>query len=228
MAKHGKKYLEAAKKVDAFKEYSIAEAIETIKSMSFTKFDGMLEGHFNIKYKSMQNVRGVIALPHGTGKQVKVLVFAKGDKAEEARAAGADYVGDAELIEKVQGGWVDFHAVVATPDMMKDVGKLGPVLGRKGLMPKPKTGTVTTDVASIVKELKSGRMEYRADKSGVVHIPMGKVSFDASKLVENAVAAFQSVLKDKPADAKGDYIVAFHVAGTMTPGVKVNARELRS
>lgn len=227
MAKHGKKYRAAAAKVEAGKEYSLAEAIKLVKETSYTKFDGSLEGHFNIRYKSIQNVRGIVQLPHGTGRRVKVLVFAKGEKAEEARNAGADYVGDADLIAKVQDGWIDYDFVVATPDMMKDVGKLGPVLGKKGLMPKPKSGTVTNDVAAIVKELKSGRIEYRADKTGVVHIPMGKMSFTSEQLVENASAAFAAVLKDKPSDAKGDFVVSFYIAATMSPGVKINTKELR-
>lgn len=227
MAKHGKKYRAAAAKVEAGKEYSLADAIDLVKETSYTKFDGSLEGHFNIRYKSIQNVRGIIQLPHGTGRKVKVLVFAKGEKAEEAKNAGADYVGDADLIAKVQEGWVDYDFVVATPDMMKDVGKLGPVLGKKGLMPKPKSGTVTNDVAAIVKELKSGRIEYRADKTGVVHIPMGKMSFTSQQLVENASAAFAAVLKDKPSDAKGDFVVSFYIAATMSPGIKINIKELR-
>ncbi|MCB1145824.1 MAG: 50S ribosomal protein L1 [Leptospiraceae bacterium] len=227
MAKIGKKFKAASEKVDRSKEYSLAEALKLAKETNITKFDGSLEGHFNIKYKSIQNIRGVISLPHGTGREVKVLVFAKGDKAEEAKNAGADYIGDSELIEKVQGGWIDFDFVVATPDMMKDVGKLGPVLGKKGLMPKPKSGTVTLDVAAIVKELKSGRIEYRADKTGVVHIPMGKLSFDVEKLQQNVTTAFQTVLKDRPTDAKGDYIATFFIAGTMSPGIRINTKELR-
>lgn len=228
MAKHGKKYTEAMSKLDRTREYSLQEAVDLLKEVSYTKFDGMLEGHFKIKYKSLQNVRGVFSLPNGMGKTVRVLVFAKGEKAEEAKAAGADYVGDIDLVQKIQGGWLDFDTVVATPDMMKDVGKLGPILGRRGLMPKPNAGTVTQDVAAIINELKAGRIEYRADKTGVVHVSMGKMSFESQQLVENATAAFQSVLKDKPSDAKGDYVVSFYVAGTMTPGLRINAKELRA
>ncbi len=227
MAKKGKKYLEALQKVDRNKVHSLEEGVSLVKNMSYTKFDGTVEGHFKIKYKSMQNVRGSIQLPHGTGKTVKVLVFAKGEKAEEARAAGADYVGDADLIEKIQGGWVDFDFVVSTPDMMKDVGKLGPVLGKKGLMPKPKAGTVTQDVKGIVGQLKSGRVEYRADKTGVVHVAMGKVSFDEGKLLENARIAFDTIMKDKPSDAKGEYVVSMYLAATMSPSVKLDVKELR-
>ncbi|MCX7632789.1 MAG: 50S ribosomal protein L1 [Turneriella sp.] len=227
MAKHGKKYRSAVAKIEPGKEYSLLDAIKLIKEVSYTRFDSTLEGHFNIRYKSVQNVRGIVQLPHGTGKKVKILVFAKGEKAEEARAAGADYVGDDDLIQKVQGGWIDFDFVVATPDMMKDVGKLGQVLGKRGLMPKPKSGTVTTDIKGIIAQLTAGRIEYRADKTGVVHVPMGKLSFTAEQLRDNAQAVFQTLLKDKPSDAKGDYIVGMYIAGTMTPAVRINTKELR-
>lgn len=227
MAKHGKKYQAASESIDRSQEVPIADAIEKIQSVSSTKFPSSLEGHFKIGYKSMQNVRGVLQLPHGTGKKVRILVFAKGDKAEEAKSAGADYVGDQDLIDKVSGGWTDFEFVVATPDMMKDVGKLGPILGRKGLMPKPKAGTVTTDIKGIIEQLQSGRIEFRADKTGVVHLPLGKLNFTKDQLVENASAAFQTILKGKPSDAKGDYILTFFLAGTMTPGVRISTKELR-
>ncbi|MCS6972533.1 MAG: 50S ribosomal protein L1 [Leptospiraceae bacterium] len=227
MAKHGKKYRAAVARIEPGKEYSLLDAIKLIKEVSYTRFDSTLEGHFNIRYKSVQNVRGIVQLPHGTGKKVKILVFAKGEKAEEARAAGADYVGDDDLIQKVQGGWIDFDFVVATPDMMKDVGKLGQVLGKRGLMPKPKSGTVTTDIKGIIAQLTAGRIEYRADKTGVVHVPMGKLSFTAEQLRDNAQAVFQTLLKDKPSDAKGDYIVGMYIAGTMTPAVRINTKELR-
>lgn len=227
MAKHGKKYRAAAEKINPEKEYSLVDAVKIVKEVSYTKFDSTLEGHFNVKYKSTQNVRGIVQLPHGTGKKVKVLVFAKGEKAEEARQAGADYVGDDDLIQKIQGGWVDFDFVVATPDMMKDVGKLGQVLGKRGLMPKPKSGTVTTDIKGIIAQLTSGRLEYRADKTGVVHVPMGKLSFSPEQMRENAATVFQAILKDKPSDAKGDYIVSMFVTGTMTPAVKINIKEMR-
>ncbi len=227
MAKHGKNYRRAAEKINPEKEYSLLEAMALLKEASYTKFDSTLEGHFNIRYKSMQNVRGIAQLPHGTGKKVKILVFAKGEKAEEARAAGADFVGDDDLIQKIQGGWVDFDFVVATPDMMKDVGKLGQVLGKRGLMPKPKSGTVTLDIKGIIAQLTSGRIEYRADKTGVVHVPMGRLSFSPEQLKTNAEAVFQAILKDKPSDAKGDYVVGMYVAGTMTPGIKVNIKEMR-
>lgn len=227
MAKHGKKYIKAAEKVSVDREYSLEEAVKTLKEVTFTKFDSTLEGHFKVRYKSLQNVRGIVQLPHGTGKKVKVLVFAKGEKAEEAKQAGADFVGDDELIAKVQGGWVDFDFVVATPDMMKEVGKLGTVLGKRGLMPKPKSGTVTNDVKGIVNQLKAGRVEYRSDKTGVVHMPMGKLSFTEAQLVENAQSAFNAVLRDKPSDAKGEFVLSLYLAGTMTPGMKINIKELR-
>lgn len=223
----GKKYIDALKEIEKGKEYLLDEAVEIIKKSSQVKFDAALEAHFNIKYKSLQNVRGVIQLPHGTGKEVKILVFAKGEKAEEAKNAGADYVGDDDLISKIKDGWVDFDFVVSTPDMMKEVGKLGPVLGKKGLMPKPKSGTVTTEIEGIIRQLKAGRVEYRADKSGVVHMGLGKLSFDTSKLAENVRYAFNTILKEKPSDAKGDYIVSAYIAGTMTPGVRLNTKELK-
>jgi len=228
MAKRSKKYIEAVKKIDRSKEYTLDEAVSLIKDIKYSKTDETFEGHFRVRYKSLQNVRGSLTLPHGTGKKVKVLVFAKGEKAEEAKSAGADYVGDMDLIEKVQGGWVDFDFVVSTPDMMKDVGKLGPVLGRKGLMPKPKLGTVTLKVDDIVKQLKSGRIEYKSDKTGVVHLTLGKLSFEANKLVENTRAAIAAILRDKPSDAKGDYVASVAFAGTQTPGIKVSTKELRA
>ncbi|MDH4262649.1 MAG: 50S ribosomal protein L1 [Spirochaetia bacterium] len=227
MAKNGKNYTKALEKLTLDKEYSLKEAVDLIKQMTSTKFDSTIEGHLNIKYKSLQNVRGIVQLPHGTGRTSRVLVFAKGEKAEEAKKAGADFVGDNDMIEKVQKGWVDYEFVVATPDLMKDVGKLGPVLGKKGLMPKPKAGTVTNDVAEIIKQLKSGRVEFKADKTGVVHMALGKLSFDTEKLVENINTAFQVVMRDKPTDAKGEYVVSMYLAGTMTPGVKINVKELR-
>jgi large subunit ribosomal protein L1 len=222
----GKKYKSLYPKVDRTKLYSLEEAVVLAKETSFTKFDGTLEVATQVNYKSLQNVRGTISLPHGTGKKVRVLVFCKGDKQTEAKNAGAEYVGDAELIEKVAGGWTDFDACVATPDMMKDVGKLGPVLGRKGLMPKPKAGTVTTDVTRAVTELKSGRIEYRPDKGGVIHLGVGKTSFDNQKLVENVRAVIASLVKDKPSDAKGEYLKNLAVSATMGIGVKVDVKEL--
>ncbi|MBE7411968.1 MAG: 50S ribosomal protein L1 [Leptospiraceae bacterium] len=224
--KRGKKYKALKDKVDKTKVYPLSEAIDLAKATSYSKFDGSLEVATKINYKSLQNVRGTISLPHGTGKKVRVLVFCKGEKQNEAKSAGADFVGDMDLIEKVSGGWTDFDACVATPDMMKDVGKLGPVLGRKGLMPKPKAGTVTTDVVKAVNELKSGRVEYRPDKGGVIHLGVGKISFDSSKLLDNVKSVIAAIQKDKPSDAKGEYLKSFSVSATMGHGVKVDVKEI--
>ncbi|MEQ9363761.1 MAG: 50S ribosomal protein L1 [Leptospirales bacterium] len=225
--KHGKKYRQVAEKVDPEKAYSPSEAAALMKELSYSKFDGTVEAHAKISYKSMQNVRGIVSLPHGTGKQVRVLVFAKEDRHAEANEAGADFVGGAELVEKIQKeNWTDFDACVATPDMMKDVGRLGPVLGRKGLMPKPKAGTVTTDIATAIKNLKAGQMEYRPDKTRVVHVRIGKVSFEPQKIEENLRSFFSSIMRDKPSDAKGEYVKSYYIAPTMGPGVKINMRAL--
>ncbi len=222
----GKKYKTEYAKVDRTKTYSLVDAIKLARETSYSKFDGTLELSTQVNYKSLQNVRGTVSLPNGTGKKVRVLVFCKGEKQTEAKNAGADFVGDADLIEKVAGGWTDFDACVATPDMMKDVGKLGPVLGRKGLMPKPKAGTVTTDVTRAVTELKSGRLEYRPDKGGVIHLGVGKVSFTPEKLIENVKAVVAALMKDKPSDAKGEYLKNLAISATMGIGVKVDVKEL--
>jgi large subunit ribosomal protein L1 len=224
--RRGKKYKTEYAKVDRTKTYSLLDAIRLARETSYSKFDGTLELSTQVNYKSLQNVRGTVSLPNGTGKKVRVLVFCKGDKQTEAKNAGADFVGDADLIEKVAGGWTDFDACVATPDMMKDVGKLGPVLGRKGLMPKPKAGTVTTDVSKAVTELKSGRLEYRPDKGGVIHLGVGKVSFPPEKLAENVKAVVAALMKDKPSDAKGEYLKNLAISATMGIGVKVDVKEL--
>jgi large subunit ribosomal protein L1 len=224
--KRGKKYKALKDKVNREKLYNLTEAVGLAKETSYTKFDGSIEIATQVNYKSLQNIRGTVSLPHGTGKTVRVLVFCKGDKQAEAKSAGAEFVGDMDLIAKVAEGWTDFDACVATPDMMKEVGKLGPVLGRKGLMPKPKAGTVTTDVIKAVTELKSGKVEYRPDKGGVIHLGVGKVSFDKQKLVENITAVVATLFKDRPSDAKGDYLKNFAVSATMGIGVKVDAKEL--
>ena len=225
--KRGKKWKSAVEKVDRDRAYTPDEAVKIVQETSYTKFEGTVEASIKVQYKSLQNVRGVISLPHGTGKDVRVLVFCKEDKAQAAKDAGADYVGGAELVEKIQKeSWTDFDACVATPDMMKDVGRLGPILGRKGLMPKPKAGTVTPDVAGAVKKLKAGQMEYRPDKTGVIHLRVGKVGFDAPKLVENLKALYAALMRDKPSDAKGDYIKSFYISPTMGPGVKLSAKAL--
>jgi large subunit ribosomal protein L1 len=225
MAKKGKKYLEAAKLVDRLKAYPIAEAVDLAKKTNFTKFDATLEVAFRLGVdpkKADQQIRGAVVLPNGTGKTQRVLVFAKGEKVKEAEAAGADYVGDAEYINKIQQGWFDFDVIVATPDMMGEVGKLGRVLGPKGLMPNPKTGTVTFDVTRAINEIKAGKVEYRVDKSGNIHVPIGKASFENEKLVENFNTIFETMLKVKPSAAKGTYMKNVTVASTMGPGVKVD------
>ncbi|MBB5325800.1 large subunit ribosomal protein L1 [Anoxybacillus tepidamans] len=225
MAKRGKKYVEAAKLVDRFKAYSVTEAIELVKKTSIAKFDATVEVAFRLGVdpkKADQQIRGAVVLPHGTGKVQRVLVFAKGEKAKEAEVAGADYVGDTDYINKIQQGWFDFDVIVATPDMMGEVGKLGRVLGPKGLMPNPKTGTVTFDVARAVKEIKAGKVEYRVDKAGNIHVPIGKISFDNEKLVDNFTTIYETILKVKPAAAKGTYVKNVTVTSTMGPGIKVD------
>ncbi|ADI25168.1 MULTISPECIES: 50S ribosomal protein L1 [Geobacillus] len=225
MPKRGKKYLEALKLVDRSKAYPIAEAIELVKKTNIAKFDATVEVAFRLGVdpkKADQQIRGAVVLPHGTGKVARVLVFAKGEKAKEAEAAGADYVGDTEYINKIQQGWFDFDVVVATPDMMGEVGKLGRILGPKGLMPNPKTGTVTFDVAKAVQEIKAGKVEYRVDKAGNIHVPIGKVSFDNEKLAENFAAVYEAILKAKPAAAKGTYVKNVTITSTMGPGIKVD------
>jgi large subunit ribosomal protein L1 len=225
MAKKGKKYLEASKLVDSLKAYPIAEAIDLAKQTNFAKFDATVEVAFRLGVdpkKADQQIRGAVVLPNGTGKTQRVLVFAKGEKVKEAEAAGADYVGDAEYINKIQQGWFEFDVIVATPDMMGEVGKLGRVLGPKGLMPNPKTGTVTFDVTRAINEIKAGKVEYRVDKSGNIHVPIGKASFENEKLVENFNTVFETLLKVKPSAAKGTYMKNVTVASTMGPGVKVD------
>ncbi len=225
MAKHGKKYLEASKLVEKHHAYSPEEALALVKQTSSVKFDATVEAAFRMGVdvkKADQQLRGAIVLPHGTGKTARVLVFAKGEKAKEAEAAGADYVGDEDLINKISQGWFDFDVVVATPDMMGAVGRLGRVLGPKGLMPNPKTGTVTFEVDRAVNEIKAGKIEYRTDKTGNVHVPIGKVSFDTEKLVENLSAVVDQLKRVKPAAAKGVYLRNITVSSTMGPGVKVD------
>jgi len=225
MAKKGKKYIEALKLVDRSKAYSIDEAIELVKKTDYAKFDATVEASFRLGVdpkKADQQIRGAVVLPNGTGKTQRVLVFAKGEKVKEAEAAGADYVGDAEFINKINQGWFDFDVVVATPDMMGEVGKLGRTLGPKGLMPNPKTGTVTFDVEKAVNEIKAGKVEYRLDKAGIIHVPIGKVSFDSEKLAENFATIYDTIVKAKPAAAKGTFMKNVSVTSTMGPGVKVD------
>ena len=225
MAKVGKKYAEAAKLIDANVAYDPSEAVELVKKTARAKFDETVEVAFRLGVdpkKADQQIRGAVVLPHGTGKTLRVLVFAKGDKAKEAEAAGADYVGDEDMINKINQGWFEFDAVVATPDMMAAVGKLGRVLGPKGLMPNPKTGTVTFDVTKAVNEIKAGKIEYRVDKNGNIHAPIGKISFDNEKLLDNYFVLLDTIQKAKPAAAKGTYLKNITMSSTMGPGVKLN------
>ncbi|OEH93176.1 50S ribosomal protein L1 [Bacillus solimangrovi] len=225
MAKKGKRYTDLVKLVDRSKAYSVEEAMELLKKTAAAKFGETVEVAFRLGVdpkKADQQIRGAMVLPHGTGKTQRVLVFAKGEKAKEAEAAGADYVGEGEFINKINQGWFDFDVIVATPDMMAEVGKLGRVLGPKGLMPNPKTGTVTFEVEKAINDIKAGKVEYRVDKAGNIHVPIGKVSFDNVKLAENFVAIAETIQKAKPAAAKGTYMRNVSIASTMGPGIKVD------
>lgn len=230
MAKVGKRYAEAVKSYDKASQFDAAEAMGLVVGMAKAKFDETVEAHIKLGVDSRhadQQVRGAVVLPHGTGKTKKVLVFAKGEKAEEAKAAGADYVGEMDMVSKIQGeNWFDFDVIVATPDMMGVVGRLGRVLGPKGLMPNPKSGTVTFDVANAISEIKAGKVEYRLDKTNIIHVPVGKASFGQEKLTENFAALMDAVVKAKPAAAKGTYLRSVTVASTMGPGVKLNASKI--
>ena len=223
--KRGKKYQEAVKKIDRTKLYTLQEAAELVKSCAYAKFTETVELSVTLTLKKSQSVRDTVVLPNQFMAQKRVLVFAKGDKAEEAKAAGAAYVGDTDLIEKIRGGWMDFDVAVATPDMMKDVGRLGPILGRRGLMPNPKTHTVTNDIKEALAELNKGRVEFRSDKTGVVHLAVGKVNMDAAAIAENAQVAIDEIVRKKPSDAKGDFVVSIALSSTMGPGVHVNAKD---
>ncbi len=226
MAKKGKKYVDSAKLIDRAAQYDVNEAMELVIKTATAKFDETVELHVKLGVDSRhadQQVRGAIVLPHGTGKTARVLVFAKGDKADEARAAGADFVGDMDMVEKIQKeNWFDFDVVVATPDMMGVVGRLGKILGPKGLMPSPKAGTVTPNVTQAVNEIKAGKVEYRLDKTNIIHCPIGKVSFGPEKLGDNLNALMGAIVKAKPAAAKGQYVRSCVAASTMGPGVKLN------
>jgi large subunit ribosomal protein L1 len=223
--KHGKNYRESLKKYDSAKSYELVKACELVKELKFAKFDETVELHVNLKLGKSQTVRDTLVFPNQFKGEKKVLVFCREDRAKEALAAGASYAGADEYIEKVKGGWLDFDVAVATPDMMKDVGRLGMVLGRKGLMPNPKTGTVTNDIVAAIAELKKGRTEYRADKQGVVHIAVGKVSMDADKIAENVRTLLSEIERKKPADAKVGYVQSVSVNSTMGPGVWVDYTE---
>jgi large subunit ribosomal protein L1 len=223
--KHGKKYLESLKKYDGQASYDLPKAAELVKTLAFAKFDETIDVSVKLNLKKSQTVRDTVVLPHQFRGEKKILVFCKGEKEKEALEAGAAFVGSDELIEKVKGGWLDFDVAVATPDMMKDVGKLGMVLGRKGLMPNPKTGTVTFDLKAALAELKKGRIEYRVDKTGVIHLAIGKVSMEASKIAENVKTFMDELQRKKPADAKGDFIQSVSISSTMGPGIWVAMKE---
>lgn len=230
MAKKGKKLQDAAKLVDRATLYSVEDAIALAQKTSTVNFDATVEVAFKLGIdtrKNDQQIRGAVVLPHGTGKTQKVLVFAKGEKAKEALAAGADFVGDADMVAKIQSGWFEFDVIVATPDMMGEVGKIGRVLGPKGLMPNPKTGTVTFDVTKAIGEIKAGKVEYRAEKAGIIHAPIGKASFATEKLVENFLTVLEVVAKAKPASAKGTYMKSVNITTTMGPAIKVDASNVK-
>jgi large subunit ribosomal protein L1 len=225
MSRHGKKYIAAREALGQEGPRELDQALQSVRKTAFAKFDETVEISLRLGVNPKhadQMVRGTVVLPHGTGKSKRVLVLAAGEKIKEAEAAGADTVGGPELVEKIQGGWLEFDAVIATPDMMREVGKLGRVLGPRGMMPNPKTGTVTFDVAHAVEEIKAGKVEFRVDKTAIIHVPVGKLSFEDMKLHENTLALVQAVLRAKPAAAKGKYLISVHVASTMGPGVQVD------
>jgi large subunit ribosomal protein L1 len=223
---HGKKYRASVEKIaDRMATYALDKAVDLVKELAYAKFDETVEVSMKLNIKSKHTVRDVMALPHLFGKEKQILVFAKGDKAEEARKAGAAFVGDADLIEKIKGGWLDFDIAVATPDMMKDVGKLGQILGRRGLMPNPKTQTVTFNIKEALDELKKGRVEFRADKGGVVHLALAKLSMGKEQIAANAAAFIQEVVRKRPADLKGDYVQSIVLSSTMGPGVRLSPKD---
>lgn len=229
MGRQSKRTREIAKSLDIYKLYSLQEAIDILKKCPPVKFDQSMEVSLKMGVdprRTDQHVRGTVSLPNGTGKTIKILVFTKGDKVKEALAAGADYAGHDELLEKVAGGWTDFDAVVATPDMMREVGKLGKILGPRGLMPTPKAGTVTTDIAKAVQELKAGKIEFKIDRHGVINVAAGKISFAVEKLVQNFTAFLNAVLRAKPAAAKGQFIKSAVLSSTMGPGLKIDLSKL--
>jgi large subunit ribosomal protein L1 len=223
--KRGKKYAESLKKYDPAVSYALNEAVEKVKALAFAKFDETVDLSVKVSLKKSQSVRDTVVLPYQFRAEKRVLVFCKAEKEKEAQEAGATYVGAEDLIEKIKGGWLDFDVAVATPDMMKDVGKLGMVLGRRGLMPNPKTGTVTFDLKSALSELKKGRVEFRADKTGVVHLAVGKVSMDAEQIAENVRVAVTEIKRKRPADAKGEFVETVSVSSTMGPGVWVAIKD---
>ena len=229
--KAGKNYKQAKEKIDQMKRYDLEEALATVKEVAFAKFDESVDIAVKLGVnpkKSDQIVRGSVVLPHGTGKKVKILVLAKGEKEKEALEKGADYAGGEELIEKIKEGWLDFDWVVATPDMMGSVGKVGKILGPRGLMPNPKTGTVTFDIAQVVNDIKKGKIDFRVDKTGIVHVPVGKLSFSTEHLKENAIAFFETLVRLKPASSKGQYIKGVAVSSTMGIGIRLDPVKVRS
>ena len=229
MAKKSKQMRAALEKIDSTKAYSVEEAVALAKETNFAKFDASVEVAYKLNIdvrKADQQIRGAVVLPNGTGKTQTVLVFAKGDKAKEAEAAGADFVGDDDMVQKIQNGWFDFDVVVATPDMMATVGRLGRVLGPKGLMPNPKSGTVTMDIAKAVQDTKAGKVEYRLDKTNIIHVIIGKASFTEEQLMQNMTTLLETIKKAKPAAAKGQYFRSVTVASTMSPGVKINTAKI--
>lgn len=226
MAKRGKLYKQSIELYDKNKIYELEEAIDILKKFPGRGFDESIDASVKLNLNKNQRVRGIVVFPHIFGKPRRVVVIAKGEKAIEAERAGADFVGDSDIIEKIKGGWLDFDAVVATPDMMREVGKLGPILGRRGMMPNPKTGTVTFEVAKAINEIKQGKSEYRSDRNGVVGISVGKVSMEKDKLIENIRVFYESILKTRPPEAKGEYIKSFTLSRTMSPGVKIDYKNI--
>ena len=223
--RRGKKYQDAVAQVEREREYAVTEAVDLVKKLSFAKFDETVELSLNLNLKKSQTVRDTVVLPNQFTAEKKILVFAKGEKAEEAKAAGATYVGDDDLIAKIKDGWLDFDVAVATPDMMKDVGRLGPILGRRGLMPNPKTQTVTMDITGALEQLRQGRVEFRSDKTGVVHLAVGKVSMETDKIRENVKIVVDEVEKRRPAETKGTFVKSVALSSTMGPGVRVQRSE---
>lgn len=223
--KRGKKYQQTLEKYNPVEQYNLDQALDLVKDLAYAKFDETVEIALRLNVKAKHSIRDTLVLPNSFRVEKKILVFAKGEKADEAKEAGAAYVGDADLVEKIQGGWLDFDVAVATPDMMKDVGKLGPILGRRGMMPNPKTKTVTFDIKEAIEELKKGRVEFRGDKTGVIHMPIGKVSMDKEKIAENARVLIDEVQRKKPADIKGEFIRSIALSSTMGPGIMVNPKE---
>jgi large subunit ribosomal protein L1 len=226
MKKMQKKYKEAISKFKPEDIYDLEKGIDTLKNIAYAKFDETVEISLRLKLKKNHTVRDTVVLPNSFGKEKRILVFAKADRAKEALESGAQYAGDDEYIQKVKDGWVDFDVVIATPDMMKDVGKLGPVLGRRGLMPNPKTGTVTNDIKGTIGELRKGRVEFRADKAGIVHLGIGKVSMTKDQLKANVKTLFDEVMRKRPVDLKGEYIGSMYISSTMSPGIEINTKAL--